>query len=183
VDDGVVEALERLRARSSPRHEVLWEIAQVPEASDALRAVRRHGPGRLRRSALDALMYLGGESALDPVDVRAVEQLIRIRRRVDAFGGVMSCWTQWWCVRSKDQAAVMATLGLTNVRPVTYSLACRWCLVPIGAVVVTGMLGDTNVAMAWLARLARYPIHLYWFRGQHRTGGRDVNHRFAVAAL
>jgi hypothetical protein len=32
-------------------------------------------------AALDALMYLGGEAALDAVDIAAAERLIRIRDR------------------------------------------------------------------------------------------------------
>jgi hypothetical protein len=36
----------------------------------------------------------------------------------------MSCWTDWWCSPSGDQKGIMATLGLTDARPVTYALAC-----------------------------------------------------------
>lgn len=85
--------------------------------------VRRRGPGRLRRAALDALAYLGGEAALEPVDLQIVERLIRVRRGSDPISPVMSCWTYWWTVRSTDQDAVVAALGLTDVRPATYKLA------------------------------------------------------------
>jgi hypothetical protein len=119
----VDEILERLRVGTVARHHILWELKDEPETRDALRAVRRHGPGRLRGAALDALMYLGGEAALDSADVAAVERLIRVRRLREPAGPVVPCETQWWCVRSHDQAAVMATVGLVNPRPVTVNLA------------------------------------------------------------
>jgi hypothetical protein len=77
----------------------------------------------LRLTALNVLAHLGGESALDRTDIAAVERLVRVRRRTDALASVSSCWTKWWAVRSDDPVAVMATLGLTNPRPVTYALA------------------------------------------------------------
>lgn len=120
----MAEILEQLRARTRRRSLVLCEFADGPETRAALLAVRRRGPGRLRRYALDALMYLGGESALAAPDRAAVERLIRIRRRTDRLGSVTSCWTHWWCVRSEDQMAVVAGLGLTAPRPATYDLAC-----------------------------------------------------------
>ncbi|WP_271189399.1 hypothetical protein [Dactylosporangium matsuzakiense] len=101
----------------------LWEIEKSPDARRVLSGVRRRGPGRLRRPALDALMYLGGEAALEAADRQIVERLVRIRRRVDPIVPVMSCWTYWWAVRSTDQDAVVAALGLTDARPVTYRLA------------------------------------------------------------
>lgn len=121
----VEETLERLRAaRGAGRHQVLCQVENQPETQDALSCVRRYGPGRLRGAALDALMYLGGEAALDEADSAAVRRLIRIRQRTDPVGPVMSCSTTWWCIRSDDQSAVIATLGLTDPRSVTYSLAC-----------------------------------------------------------
>jgi hypothetical protein len=105
------------------RSDIRRNIEKAPGAAAALRAVRRHGPGRLRAAALDALLYLEGESGLDPVDVAAAERLIRIRRRTDLLGPVMSIETTWWCVRDFDQATVLASLGLTSPRPVTYKLA------------------------------------------------------------
>jgi hypothetical protein len=68
-------------------------------------------------------MYLEGESGLDPTEVAAVERLIRIRQRTDLLTPVMSIETTWWCVRNFDQATVLASLGLTSPRPVTYKLA------------------------------------------------------------
>lgn len=105
------------------RCQALSGIEDSPETRQMLGDVRRHGPGRLRRAALDALAYLGGEAALGRADLRAVERLVRVRRGTDPIGPVMSCWTYWWAVRSGDQDAVMAALGLTDVRPATYRLA------------------------------------------------------------
>ncbi|WP_432988631.1 hypothetical protein [Dactylosporangium sp. CA-233914] len=110
-------------AGADGRCQALWKIENSPEARQVLSSVRRRGPGRLRRAALDALAYLGGEAALDPADLQIVERLVRIRRRTDPIGSVTSCWTYWWAVRSTDQDAVVAALGLTDVRPATYGLA------------------------------------------------------------
>ncbi|EXG80492.1 hypothetical protein [Cryptosporangium arvum] len=105
------------------RWEIRCNIAKAPDAAAVLRGIRRHGPSRLRAAALDALMHLEGESGLDPKDVAAVERLIRIRQRNDVLTPVMSIETTWWCIRELDQATVMASLGLTSPRPVTYKLA------------------------------------------------------------
>src|SRR5690349_24751780 len=105
------------------RWEIRRDIEKAPHAVTVLRDIRRHGPGRVRAAALDALMHLEGESGLDPADVAAVERLIRLRQRTDPLGPVMSIETTWWCVRDVDQTTVMASLGLTSPRPVTYKLA------------------------------------------------------------
>ncbi|MFC7531158.1 hypothetical protein [Actinoplanes sp. GCM10030250] len=118
------ELLEQLRtAAHNERCTVLWKFQDRPDAAEVLRGVRRNGPGRLRAAALEALMFVGGEAALAPADVAAAERLIRIRRRTEPVGPLSSCWTTWWCVRSTDQEAVMAAIGLTAPRPVTYHLA------------------------------------------------------------
>src|SRR5690349_13661163 len=105
------------------RWEIRGNIEKATNAATVLRDIRRHGPGRLRAAALDALIHLEGESGLDPTDVAAVERLIRIRQRTDLLTPVMSIETTWWCIRNFDQATVMASLGLTSPRPVTYKLA------------------------------------------------------------
>ncbi len=103
--------------------EIRRDIEKAPDAATVLRDIRRHGPGRLRAAALDALMHLEGDAGLDSTDVAAVERLIRIRQRTELLTPVMSIETTWWCVRDFDQATVMASLGLTSPRPVTYKLA------------------------------------------------------------
>jgi len=116
-------------AGAENRCQALWKIQDSSETRQALIDVRRRGPGRLRRAALDALAYLGGEAALEPADLRVLERLIRVRCVTDPIGPVMSCWTYWWAVRSNDQGAVVTALGLTDVRPVTYTLAA--CVIDI----------------------------------------------------
>ncbi len=105
------------------RRQALWQVKDDPDTIGMLRTVRRAGPGRLRRAALDALAYAGGEAVLEPADVDIVERLVRIRRRRDPICSVTSCWTYWWAVRSPDQDSVVAALGLTHLRPTTYALA------------------------------------------------------------
>ena len=100
---------------------ILNHVEKTADARTVLRTVRRHGPGRLRAAALDALAYLDGEAGLDPADMAAVERLIRIRRRSDPVRPVMSIGTTWWCVRGMDQATMLASLGLADPRPVTFA--------------------------------------------------------------
>jgi hypothetical protein len=121
----VHEMLARLSAEHDyhRRWDIVSQIEKAPNAVAVLRAVRRHGPGRLRAAALGTLMYLEGEAGLHPTDVAAVKRLIRIRQRTDLLSPVMSIATTWWCVRDFDQATVLASLGLTSPRPVTYKLA------------------------------------------------------------
>lgn len=121
--DHLLEDLQAARAGGRPRHEPLWRVERSSEPIDALRGVRRTGPGQFRRVALDALLYLAGPEALDSVDVAAVQRLIQNRQRTDQPAPVVSCWTYWWCIRSSEQNDVMTELGLTERRPVTYPLA------------------------------------------------------------
>ncbi|MBM2616486.1 hypothetical protein JIG36_13060 [Actinoplanes sp. LDG1-06] len=116
-------AEELAAASPSERRTLMCRLENTTETIEELRAVRRDGPGRLRRTALEALATLGGEAALEPADRRAVERLVRIRRRTDPIGSVTSCWTYWWTIRGDDQAAVIEALGLTGVRETTYALA------------------------------------------------------------
>ncbi|MDG4785612.1 hypothetical protein O7626_06635 [Micromonospora sp. WMMD1102] len=117
--------LEQLRtAGPYDRIDVLGLFApDDPATREALLAVRRHGPGRLRASALHALAHVAGEPGLDPADVALVERLVRIRLHLDAPRLLSGCWLRWWCVRSDDPTAVMASIGLHDPRPVTFGLA------------------------------------------------------------
>nr|WP_207386094.1 PIN domain nuclease [Protofrankia symbiont of Coriaria ruscifolia] len=113
---GLLEEMRAAPPGGWPRYQPLGHLDEPnrSEAAAALRAVRRHGPDRLRAVALDALVRLAGPSALDPADLVVVDQLIGIRQRTDPPGPVMSCWTRWWCIRGDDQTAVMAFLGLAG---------------------------------------------------------------------
>ncbi len=117
--------LEQLRAASQyERTDVLWMFGRNdPATREALLAVRRHGPGRLRAGALQALACVAGEPGLDPADVALVERLVRVRLHQDDPSLLSGCWLRWWSVRSNDQAAVMASIGLHDPRPVTFELA------------------------------------------------------------
>jgi hypothetical protein len=120
---GALEAMRDGASAGFQRYRPLWHVENLSEVIAALRSIRRNGPGRLRASALDALVYLAGPAALDPMDTAVIERHIRIRQRRDPLQAVMSCWTYWWCIRSDDQSAVITSLGLTDLRPVTYTLA------------------------------------------------------------
>jgi hypothetical protein len=106
------------------RNSVLWRLPEHgPHAVDVLRRIRRVGPSRLRRAALEALVYLGGEAALDDTDLAAIERLIRVKQRHEPHLGIDACWNSWLCVSTGDQSGVMALLGLTAPRPATWELA------------------------------------------------------------
>jgi len=81
--------LEELASASpgNQRYAVLRRFEKDESAVEMLRAVRRDGPGRLRRAALDALAAVGGETALEPADQRLVERFVRVRRLTDPIGG------------------------------------------------------------------------------------------------
>lgn len=66
----LLDELRAARSNECPRHEPLRRIGDPSEVIAALRIVREHGPGQLRAVALDALMFLGGPSALDPAPER-----------------------------------------------------------------------------------------------------------------
>ncbi len=94
------------------------DASMVPE----LRAVRRHGPPRSRRSALLALLHLGGEQALDAADLAALRRLIAVKQPHDAPRRVGTCFTAWLTVRGGDQEGILRVLGLTRSAPATYGL-------------------------------------------------------------
>ncbi|MGW1029959.1 HEAT repeat domain-containing protein [Streptomyces sp. NPDC002577] len=87
-----------------------------------LQRVRKRGPGRQRARALTVLAELGGEPALSPADVAAVERLIRIKLLDDRPASLWTCWNHWMAVPSGDQAGIMEALGLAHPRPVTFTL-------------------------------------------------------------
>lgn len=118
----VAPMLERLLA-ADERERSQALRAFRPEAREALQRVRRHGPGRLRSAALQALAFVDGEAGLDLADVALLERLVRVRLPRDDPATLSGCWLRWWAVRSDDQAAVMASVGLHDLRPVTHAIA------------------------------------------------------------
>lgn len=124
--DALVTDLELLVSMpwGADRNSVLWRLPKHgPHTVDALRRIRRGGPRRLRQAALEALVYLGGEAALDDTDLAAIERLIRVKQRHERPVGIDACWNSWFCVSTGDQHGVMALLGLTAPRPATWELA------------------------------------------------------------
>jgi hypothetical protein len=125
--DALVADLELLGSMplGVERNRVLRRLPEHgPQTVEVLRRIRRAGPGRLRRAALEALVYLGGEAALDATDLAAIERLIRVKqRRHEPHLGIDACWNSWLCVPTGDQRGVMALLGLTAPRPATWELA------------------------------------------------------------
>lgn len=87
-----------------------------------LRVIRRDGPGRARRAALLALLHLGGERALDSVDLAALRRLIEIKLPQDRPETLDGCFNAWLTVRGGDQQGIMRVLGLTRSVPATYGL-------------------------------------------------------------
>ncbi|MGA4800073.1 HEAT repeat domain-containing protein [Streptomyces lavendulocolor] len=106
------------------RHTATRTVRAIgPAAVPALGAVRRDGPGRLRRHALTALAVIGGEAALDERDVRAWERLVRIK--VTEPDGVVHgdlpdhCWL---AVPGETYEELFPAMGLHDRRPCTITM-------------------------------------------------------------
>ncbi len=99
-----------------------WELDKHGEAIvPSVRTIRSHGRGAVRRAALLALLYLGGEAALDPVDVAILQRLIRIKAAHDMPYAFDTCFNSWLTVPGGDQRGIMDVLGLTDAIPATYA--------------------------------------------------------------
>ncbi|MFG2893039.1 HEAT repeat domain-containing protein [Streptomyces sp. NPDC048248] len=130
-------AEEQLTALGTPAVEYLlplFEGAKPPHAAraarcltevgepalDALRDIRRHGPGRLRRPALHALTEVGGGDALSPEDRLAVERLIRIKlideEKIRLPAG------SWIAIPADQVPGAVRALGLHDLRPATLAM-------------------------------------------------------------
>jgi hypothetical protein len=92
--------------------------AMLPE----IRAIRRNGPGRLRRAALKALLQLGGERSLDPADLSVLRRLIAIKQPGDRPRSLSGCWDHWLAVRGGDQEGILRVLGLDRMALSTYAM-------------------------------------------------------------
>ncbi|ELS56973.1 hypothetical protein [Streptomyces viridochromogenes] len=89
------------------------------EALPRLRAIRRDGPGRLRGSALELLVDLGGVDALDEIDRRAVERLVRIKILDERPVEVPMEAGRWLAFPADRLDDAVSALGLYDLRPVT----------------------------------------------------------------
>ncbi|MFI7278064.1 HEAT repeat domain-containing protein [Streptomyces sp. NPDC049879] len=93
-----------------------------PRVIPVMRRIRAEGPGRQRAGALAVLASVGGEAALSERDRAAVERLIRVKLTGDRPRAPETCWLHWIAVPTGDQAGVMAELGLSRPRRVTFAL-------------------------------------------------------------
>lgn len=94
-----------------------------PAVLPELRGIRRNGPGPLRRHALTALTLLGGESALDEQDRRALERLARIKTSGPGADDVEPLPEHWWfAVPGDTYEGLFTALGLHDRRPCTLSI-------------------------------------------------------------
>ncbi|MEO3827417.1 HEAT repeat domain-containing protein [Actinomadura sp. B10D3] len=108
------------------RRRVLWALQEIgPGALSSLRDVRRSS-GRLRRRALEALVAVGGPSALDDRDRELIRRLIRVKLATETPEPMHLCGT-WYAVPTGDQAAVLDAAGLSDPEAVTMRLgASAW---------------------------------------------------------
>ncbi|MEU6212809.1 hypothetical protein ABZ891_23290 [Streptomyces sp. NPDC047023] len=95
-----------------------WGTAVVP----LLQAVRLEGPGAARAGALEALAEIGGEAVISSRDIAVLERLARIKIASDVPVPFSCCFLSWIAVPTGDQAAVMEMLGLSQPRPVPFSV-------------------------------------------------------------
>ncbi|WP_310728291.1 hypothetical protein [Streptomyces sp. N2A] len=90
------------------------------EAVPVLQRIRREGPGRLRRPALEALAELAGGEALTGRDLKAVDRLVRIKlideRPDDLPTG------RWIAVENAQVDDMVKALGLHHARPATVNM-------------------------------------------------------------
>ncbi|WP_052852497.1 HEAT repeat domain-containing protein [Streptomyces avicenniae] len=125
--DGMPAAPALLELLGDPEKDVagraMFVLSQLgPALIPALRRIRAEGPGRRRAGALTVLAALGGEAALSERDRAAVERLIRVKLLDDSPQAPETCWLHWMAVPTGDQAGVMAELGLSEPRAVTFAL-------------------------------------------------------------
>ncbi|MFI7412237.1 hypothetical protein ACIBU0_26545 [Streptomyces sp. NPDC049627] len=102
------------------RHDVQSIIERWgDEAMPRLREIRRTGPGQLRRKALEILVDMGGQEALDDVDRHAVERLVRIKILDERPVKVPFEAGRWLAFPADRLDDAISALGLHDVRPVT----------------------------------------------------------------
>ncbi|MEV0372603.1 HEAT repeat domain-containing protein [Streptomyces sp. NPDC050636] len=96
-------------------------LSEIGEpALDTLRDIRRHGPGTLRRAALQALAEMGGSEALPPRDQSAVERLVRIKL-IDQEKTTLPAGS-WLAIPADQVSGAVRALGLHDLRPSTLAM-------------------------------------------------------------
>ncbi|MFJ9418401.1 HEAT repeat domain-containing protein [Streptomyces sp. NPDC101227] len=101
-------------------------LARMGEpAVAALQGIRRHGPGRLRRHALQALAELGGADALSGEDRLAVERLIRLKlmdEKPTTRKHVRLPSASWLAIPADQVPGAVRALRLHDLRPATLAM-------------------------------------------------------------
>ncbi|GAA3256957.1 HEAT repeat domain-containing protein [Dactylosporangium siamense] len=89
-----------------------------------LQYIRSSGPGRLRPGALRVLAEIAGDRGLLPVDLAAVERLVRVKlgTESDRMPEGPAILGHWLALPGADQAAVLDALDLVDARPATMRL-------------------------------------------------------------
>ncbi|GAA2212007.1 hypothetical protein GCM10009850_074690 [Nonomuraea monospora] len=122
---------------------------EIGGAADELLRVRRDGPGRLRRYALEALASLGAAHRLDPRDRAAVERLVRLRLS-DAGDGEPRrprYWPGFWVtVRGDDLKAITAELGLHHLTRATVPMGVHAAVMEEHFITMTDAAGKPQYA-------------------------------------
>ncbi|TYB64401.1 hypothetical protein FXF51_22080 [Nonomuraea sp. PA05] len=122
---------------------------EVGGAADEFLRIRRDGPGRLRRYALEALASLGAAHRLDPRDRAAVERLVRLRLSDAGDGGSRRprYWPGFWVtVRGDDLKAITAELGLHHLTRATVPMGVHAAVMEEHFITMTGPAGKPQYA-------------------------------------
>lgn len=89
-------------------------------AGPTLRAIRRDGPGHLRRPALAALALVGGMDQFDGRDRHALERLVRMKTGHDTLGSLPDrCWL---AVSGAQYEGLFDVMGLHDRIPCTIAM-------------------------------------------------------------
>ncbi|GAA2428480.1 hypothetical protein GCM10010191_46940 [Actinomadura vinacea] len=125
---------------------------KIGGAADELLRVRREGPGRLRRYALEALASIGAAHRLDRRDRAAVERLVRLRLKYAADDGDdLARWPRYWpgfwmTVRGDGLKAITAELGLHHLTRATVPMGVHAAVMEEHSITVTGPAGERQYA-------------------------------------
>jgi hypothetical protein len=84
--------LEERLVRLSRTGDFGWLRDDGDPVVPALPAIRRRGPGAVRRGALLALVYLRGEAGLDTEDLAVLRRLIRVKAARDVPYAFDACF-------------------------------------------------------------------------------------------
>ncbi|MCW2917899.1 MAG: repeat protein [Actinomycetia bacterium] len=170
------------------RQRAVWALEEIgPDVLDALREVRRSGPGRLRRGAFSAITSIGDTPALSPEDQALWRRYIRAKAVADQPQEIWenSCLA----VPGGDQQGILDALEFSDASPMYFDLGLaiangsRWTLEPPAehpdraeAFITPELDGWTLVVSGWC-----YPAwDLEWY-ARTREALRRLSVRFGTA--